>query len=96
MDNKETFKKLVATSDIQTALYLSQMSLELSGDIERNPGPTKKINCSIHPEILILLLITLLIVIEKKETNFYSTHPNANTKNINCSIHPEILILLLI
>ena len=42
MDNREISKKLMKISDIETALYLSHMSLNLSGDIETNPGPVKK------------------------------------------------------
>ena len=42
MENREIFKKLIKTSDIETALYLSQISLELSGDIEKIQALTKK------------------------------------------------------
>ena len=82
MENRKILKKLLKTSDIETASYLSQISLELAGDIEKNPGPNKKIN-SVHPEILILLLLSLIIIIEKKESNFNFTHPNIKTGNIN-------------
>ena len=72
-------------SDIETALYLSHMSLNLSGDIETNPGPGKNRKNSIHIEIHILLLLSLLVLKEKKES--FSKLPTlmANTKNINLS-----------
>ena len=64
-------------------MYLGQMLLKMSGDIETNPGPNRKRNSTIHIEIQILLLLLIFIVKERKETYFEQPYSYTVKDNIN-------------